>query len=214
MPRLIKFMNLEGNRFLPSSSGLNEHWLYVVYLKSDQVDWSVVQSGLRKIPRNGAGVQCGFGGKLLLSMHKTLGSLPWTTTCPDDSDVQPGLEITLWVVIRTLGQENLKLVLFLSPTPQAKWRWVCSCRLKRERIPWSGRDSRREMPKARFLDPGTFAAIPGMALGLKLTMSQSSDSSVSSQSRSGGKCYNQSSILCYKYRVCVSKWKQFSRPVL
>lgn len=88
-------MNLEGNRFLPSSSGLNEHWLYVVYLKSDQVDWSVVQSGLRKIPRNGAGVQCGFGGKLLLSMHKTLGSLPWTTTCPDDSDVQPGLEITL-----------------------------------------------------------------------------------------------------------------------
>lgn len=45
------------------------------------------------------------------------------------------------------------------------------------------------MPEASFLDPGTFAAIPGMPLGLKLAVGQSSDSSISSQSRSAGKCY-------------------------
>lgn len=60
---------------------------------------------------------------------------------------------------------------------------------KRKRTPWSGRESRREMPEASFLDPGTFAAIPGMPLGLKLAVGQSSDSSISSQSRSAGKCY-------------------------
>lgn len=55
---------------------------------------------------------CGLVGELLLSMHKTLGSIPWTTTietCLNGSDVQPGLEVTLWV----LGW-------ITSPTPQVK----------------------------------------------------------------------------------------------
>lgn len=45
-------------------------------------------------------MQCGLVGELLLSMHKSLGSIPWTTieTCLNGSDVQPGLEVTLWVV--------------------------------------------------------------------------------------------------------------------
>lgn len=47
------------------------------------------------------------------------------------------------------------------------------------------------MPGAIFLDPGTFAAGT-----LKLAVGQSSDSSVSSQNMSGGKCCNQCSILC------------------
>lgn len=48
-------------------------------------------------------------GELLLSMHKTLGSILWTTieTCLNGSDVQPGLEVTLWVVIPGLGLDNL-----------------------------------------------------------------------------------------------------------
>lgn len=53
---------------------------------------------------------CGLVGELLLSMHKTLGSVPWTTTietCLNGSDVQPGLEVTLWVVIPGLGLDNL-----------------------------------------------------------------------------------------------------------
>lgn len=42
-------------------------------------------------------MQCGFVGELLLSMHKTLDSFPWTTieTYLNGSDVQPGLEVTL-----------------------------------------------------------------------------------------------------------------------
>lgn len=51
-------------------------------------------------------MQCGFVGELLLSMHKTLDSFPWTTaieTYLNGSDVQPGLEVTLWVVIPVLG---------------------------------------------------------------------------------------------------------------
>lgn len=51
------------------------------------------------------------------------------------------------------------------------------------------------MPGAIFLDPGIFAAI-----SLKAGSGpKSSDSSVSSQSMSGGKCYNRYSILCAKY---------------
>lgn len=48
-------------------------------------------------------MQC---GELLLSKHKTLDSFPWTTTIEtylNGSDVQPGLEVSLWVSFLVLG---------------------------------------------------------------------------------------------------------------
>lgn len=89
------------------------------------------------------------------------------------------------------SQSFLILGWITSPTPQVKWKWILFvyCCLKRERTPWG------KMPGAIFLDPVTFAAI-----SLKAGSGpESSDSSVSSQSMSGGKCYNRYSILCAKY---------------
>lgn len=51
-------------------------------------------------------------------------------------------------------------------------------------MPWSQRDSSREMPEASFLDTGTFIPIPSRVLGVKLTVGQSTGLSTS-QSRSG-----------------------------
>lgn len=51
-------------------------------------------------------------------------------------------------------------------------------------MPWSQRDSSREMPEASFVDTGTFTPIPSRVLGVTLTVGQSAGLSPS-QSRSG-----------------------------
>lgn len=48
----------------------------------------------------------------------------------------------------------------------------CFVLFERERMPWSQRDSSREMPEASFLDTGTFIPIPSRVLGVKLTVGQ------------------------------------------
>lgn len=55
---------------------------------------------------------------------------------------------------------------------------------ERERMPWSQRDSSREMRDASFLDTGSFIPVPSRVLGVKLTVGQSAGLSTS-QSRSG-----------------------------
>lgn len=51
-------------------------------------------------------------------------------------------------------------------------------------------------PGEKCLELFFLTQVPLLLSLLKLAVAQSSDSSVSSQSMSGGKCYNRCSILC------------------
>lgn len=56
----LKFMNVEGHRYLASSPGLDEHWAFVMPLcdtPSGHSHLIAVQPGLQEDPWDGVGVQ-------------------------------------------------------------------------------------------------------------------------------------------------------------